>query len=78
MEALDEVQQSVGRAMVLSTLALIIGFAALSSSNFVPTIYFGLLVSVAMLGGLFSNLLWLPLLLRLFAPVTKPQPVLAQ
>jgi predicted RND superfamily exporter protein len=66
--ALSEVQQTVGRAMVFSTLALIVGFAALATSNFVPTIYFGVLVSVSMLGALFGNLIWLPLLLRLFQP----------
>lgn len=67
-DALNEVQQSVGRAMVLSTLALIIGFGALAGSQFIPTIYFGVLVSIAMLGGLFGNLIWLPLLLKYFAP----------
>jgi hypothetical protein len=66
--ALTEVQQTVGRAMVFSTGALIIGFAALAISQFVPTIYFGVLVSISMLGALFGNLVWLPLLLRLFQP----------
>jgi predicted RND superfamily exporter protein len=65
MRSLAGVQQTVGRAMVFSTVALILGFAALSTSQFVPTIYFGLLVSFSMLGGLFGNLIWLPLLLRL-------------
>ena len=65
MRSLACVQQSVGRAMVFSTVALILGFAALATSQFVPTIYFGLLVSFSMLGGLFGNLIWLPLLLRL-------------
>jgi len=64
-EALSEVQQSVGQAMVFSTLALIVGFAVLCTSDFVPTIYFGSLVSLSMLGGLLGNLIILPLLLRL-------------
>ena len=64
-EALAAVQQMVGRAMVFSTLALIIGFSVLSTSQFVPTIYFGCLVSLAMLGGMFGNLVVLPLLLKL-------------
>ncbi|QDU97200.1 efflux RND transporter permease subunit [Lignipirellula cremea] len=63
--SLRDVQQSVGRAMVFSTLALIAGFSVLCVSNFVPTIYFGALVSLSMLGGLLGNLLVLPLLLRL-------------
>jgi hypothetical protein len=62
-EALDAVQQTVGRAVVFSTLALIVGFSVLCTSQFIPTVYFGLLVSVSMLGGLAGNLLVLPLLL---------------
>jgi hypothetical protein len=33
-------------------------------SHFIPLVYFGLLVSVAMLGGLAGNLVLLPLLMR--------------
>ncbi|MBC8871191.1 MAG: MMPL family transporter [Planctomycetes bacterium] len=64
-DALTEVQQSVGRAMIFSTLALIVGFSVLCISEFVPTIYFGSLVALSMLGGLAGNLIILPLLLRL-------------
>jgi predicted RND superfamily exporter protein len=63
-ESLSEVQQAVGRAVVYSTIALVVGFLALCTSNFIPTIYFGGLVSLAMLGGLFGNLIILPLLLN--------------
>ena len=41
VDALMQVQQNVGRAMVLSTLSLIVGFTVLATSQFVPTIYFG-------------------------------------
>ncbi|MGM0488140.1 MAG: efflux RND transporter permease subunit [Planctomycetota bacterium] len=64
-ESLETVQQTVGRAVVYSTIALIVGFLALCTSQFVPTIYFGCLVSLAMLGGLFGNLVLLPLLLAM-------------
>ena len=64
-QALDEVQKSVGRAAVYSTIALIVGFLALTTSQFVPTIYFGSLVSLAMLGGLLGNIVILPLLLHM-------------
>ena len=63
-EALAEVQQTVGLAVVFSTLALIAGFSILCTSEFVPTIYFGVLVSLSMLGGLVGNLLLLPLMLH--------------
>jgi predicted RND superfamily exporter protein len=62
-EALHAVHQTVGRAMIFSTLALVVGFTVLCASQFVPTIYFGVLVSLAMLGGLAGNLVVLPLLL---------------
>jgi len=77
-QALDEVHQSVGRAVVFATLALIAGFLVLVTSEFVPTIYFGVLVSLTMLGGLAGNLVVLPALLTLVygrteAPVTRHQ-----
>jgi predicted RND superfamily exporter protein len=63
-EALAEVQHNVGRAMVFSILALIVGFSVLCTSDFIPTVYFGVLISLAMLGGLLGNLVVLPLLLN--------------
>lgn len=63
VQALHHVQQSVGRAVVFATLALVVGFATLCTSEFVPTVYFGALVSLAMLGGLAGNLVILPLIL---------------
>ncbi len=66
VDALIQVQRNVGRAMVLSTISLIVGFTVLATSQFVPTVYFGALVSLAMLGGLLGNLVVLPALLSLF------------
>jgi predicted RND superfamily exporter protein len=64
LDVLHAVQQSVGRAATLSTLSLMVGFSALCLSEFVPIIYFGVLVSLAMLGGLVGNVVLLPLLLH--------------
>ncbi|HWB09850.1 MAG TPA: MMPL family transporter [Pirellulales bacterium] len=76
-ESLHLVHQSVGRAMVFSTLALIVGFSALALSRFVPTIYFGVLVGLTMFGGLVGNLLILPLLLKLIDRESpKPTPAI--
>ncbi len=61
--ALHETHRGVGRALVYSTVALMAGFSVLSLSHFIPLVYFGLLVSLAMLGGLIGNLVFLPLLL---------------
>jgi predicted RND superfamily exporter protein len=71
-DALAGVHLSVGRAMVFSTLALIVGFTVLCTSRFVPTIYFGTLVSLSMLGGLAGNLVVLPLLLGLVTREIRP------
>ena len=73
-EALHSVQATVGRAAVFATLALVVGFATLCYSEFVPTIYFGALVSLSMIGGLAGNLLVLPLLIRVVdRPLTKKE-----
>lgn len=65
IESLHVAQRSVGMAMVFSTLALLVGFTVLATSEFIPTVYFGVLVSLAMFGGLMGNLLVLPLLIRM-------------
>jgi predicted RND superfamily exporter protein len=65
-DALAEVQSSVGRAMLFTTLTLDLGFLVLCTSEFIPTVYFGALVSLAMIGGLLGNLIILPLLLSWF------------
>lgn len=67
-QSLDEVQSSVGSAMVLSTVAIIAGFGVLWTSSFIPTVYFGALASLTMLGGLLGNLIILPLLLWWVTP----------
>ena len=64
-EALVEVQQSVGKAVIFATFALIAGFSVLCVSDFVPTIYFGVLVGLTMLGALVGNLIILPLSIKL-------------
>jgi predicted RND superfamily exporter protein len=65
IDALHVAQSGVGMAMVFSTLALLVGFTVLATSEFIPTVYFGVLVSLAMLGGTCGNLVVLPLLIKL-------------
>jgi len=62
--ALQSVQATVGRATLFATLALVVGFTTLCFSDFVPTIYFGALVSLSMIGGLIGNLVVLPVLIQ--------------
>lgn len=71
--ALEQVQSRVGRAMIFSTLALLVGFTVLCISQFIPTVYFGALVSLTMFGGMAGNLIVLPLLLQ-FTARLRTQP----
>ncbi len=59
--ALREAHRNVGLAMVLTNLALISGFMELVFSSLIPAIHFGVLVSVALFGGLVGNLVILPM-----------------
>jgi len=65
VDAIMDVERGVGPAMAFATLALMIGFSVLCTSEFLPTVYFGFLVSLSMLGGLLGNLILLPALLML-------------
>ena len=64
-ESLRRTQGEIGLSLVFSNIALICGFSVLTLSEFVPLNYFGVLVSIAMLGGLAGNIILLPLLLTL-------------
>ncbi|WP_246180370.1 efflux RND transporter permease subunit [Marinobacter changyiensis] len=61
--------QSIGRAMFYTSLTIIIGFSILVLSNFLPTIYFGLLTGFAMLMALLGALTLLPKLIVLIKPL---------
>jgi len=63
-EAVRETHAGAGLALVLASLALMSGFSVLMLSEFIPLVFFGALVSVAMAGGLVGNLVLLPIMLR--------------
>ena len=63
--ALETAHQTAGRAMIFSTLALMVGFLALTTSGFMPTVSFGWLSALTLVGGLVGNLVVLPVLLVL-------------
>ncbi len=60
---------SIGKAVYYTSVTIIAGFSILSLSNFVPTIYFGLLTGLAMFAALVASLTLLPSLLMLFKPL---------
>jgi predicted RND superfamily exporter protein len=60
---------SIGRAIYYTSITITIGFSILTLSNFIPTIYFGLLTGLAMILALLGDLLLLPLLIYQFRPL---------
>ncbi len=63
IKAMIRSHNSIGYAMYYTSIAIILGFSILVFSNFIPTIYFGLLTILVMLTSLISALLLLPKLL---------------
>lgn len=61
-------QRSTGVALMVATLALVLGFLSLAVSDFRPTVTFGTLVSLTMIGGLVGNLVILPILVAPWKP----------
>jgi predicted RND superfamily exporter protein len=70
--ALETAHHTAGRASIFSTLALVVGFLALTTSGFIPTVSFGALSCLTLVGGLFGNLVILPVLLTLTARWIAP------
>jgi predicted RND superfamily exporter protein len=64
---------SIGRALYYTSLTIISGFLILTLSNFIPSIYFGLLTALAMLIALLAALTLLPQLIIVFKPF-GPEP----
>lgn len=60
---------NVGQAMFYTTLVVTVGFLIMVFSNFVPTMYFGVLTALAMVTALISNLIMLPLLISKTKPI---------
>ncbi|MCH9691695.1 MAG: MMPL family transporter [Gammaproteobacteria bacterium] len=63
---------TIGRAMFYTAITIVAGFSILTLSEFVPSIYFGLLTALAMSTALLGSLTLLPLLLLLIKPFPKP------
>ena len=69
--ALRRSHGSIGRAMYYTTITITIGFSILALSDFVPTVYFGVLTAFAMLTALLADLTVLPILLGKLKPYGK-------
>lgn len=62
--------RNVGQAMFYTTIVITAGFLIMVFSNFVPTMYFGVLTGIAMVTALIANLIMLPMLIQKFKPLT--------
>lgn len=59
---------SIGRALFYTAVTIIVGFSILTLSNFIPSVYFGLLTGLAMFAALLASMTLLPKLILVFKP----------
>ena len=71
LTALNRATNNVGQAMFYTTIVITAGFLIMVFSNFVPTVYFGVLTGIAMVTALIANLLMLPMLLSWIKPKVR-------
>ncbi|TQR33877.1 hypothetical protein DMB92_02680 [Campylobacter sp. MIT 99-7217] len=64
--AIFTTHRSIGSAIYYTTFAIVLGFSVMMSSNFIPTIYFGVLTILVMLLLLLGSLFLLPCFLSTF------------
>ena len=67
-KTLDKCHNTVGIAILNTSITIVFGFSILVLSNFIPTIYFGFFTGVAMLLAMISVLTILPNLILKFKP----------
>ena len=67
-QTLDKCHNTVGIAILNTSITIVFGFSILVLSNFIPTIYFGFFTGVAMLLAMISVLTLLPKLLLIYRP----------
>jgi hypothetical protein len=70
-QAITQTLQERGKGMILSSLILFIGFGVMIFSNFVPTMYFGLLSSLMILWALMGDVLLLPATIMVVSTMTR-------
>ena len=69
LATMDRCHGSIGKAMYYTSMTITLGFSILALSEFMPTIYFGLLTGAAMIIALLGALTLLPLLIVVFRPL---------
>ena len=67
-KTIDKCHETVGIAILNTSITIVFGFSILVLSKFIPTIYFGIFTGVAMLLAMLSVLTLLPKLLLILRP----------
>ena len=70
-KTLDRCHNTVGIAILNTSITIVFGFSILVLSNFIPTIYFGIFTGIAMLLAMVSVLTLLPRLIIIYRPFGK-------
>jgi predicted RND superfamily exporter protein len=71
ISAMHRSHGSIGKAMYYTSVTIIVGFSILSLSQFIPSIYFGLLTGLAMFAAIIASLTLLPKLMLMLKPLGK-------
>ena len=72
-QAISRTILAKGKAIITTSIALFFAFGILAFSNFVPTVYFGILTAGIMITAVLGDLIILPILLLIFEPKFKSQ-----
>ena len=67
-QTLEKCHETVGVAILNTSITIVFGFSILVMSNFIPTIYFGVFTGIAMLLAMISVLTLLPKLILIIKP----------
>ena len=67
-KTIDRCHNTVGIAILNTSITIVFGFSILVLSNFIPTIYFGVFTGIAMLLAMISVLTLLPKLILIYKP----------
>lgn len=73
VEIVRRAHETIGQAIIYTSIAVIGGFWLLLLSNFKPTVYFGLFTGAAMCAAVFGSLTLLPVLLVWLRPLPLPE-----
>jgi uncharacterized protein len=69
VEAMHRSHASIGRAMYYTSVTIVVGFSILMLSQFIPSIYFGVLTAFAMFMAIVGSLTLLPKLILMMKPL---------